>query len=283
MSRRFVAGETLKEALNVISNLSQKGMKATLDLLGENVEDEESAIRAAEQYKLALDSIQKLDLPSGISVKLTHIGLDLSHEIAFNNLKSIIEKAKEVGRFVRIDMESSQYTDITIEFYDRLRKEFPKTVGIVLQAYLYRTEEDIKRLLKDGPIDVRLCKGAYKEPPEIAFPKKRDVDKNYIHLLEILLDPELLRSGSRTAIATHDPNIIEWAERYTKKRGLKAGWYEYQMLYGIRRDLQDYLTKIGEKVRIYVPYGIEWYPYFMRRLAERPANLFFIIKNLIRP
>jgi len=283
ISRRFVAGETIEDALRVIEALQTKGMRATLDLLGENVDDEEAAKRASKEYADALSVLKEKNLPSGISVKLTHIGLDLSRELALENLRNITKKAQETGRFVRIDMESSDYTDVTIEFYHTMRKEFPQNIGIVFQAYLYRTEDDIKKLLKEGPVNVRLCKGAYKEPPDRAFPKKKDVDKNFVNLLKILLDPGVLKDGSRTAIATHDEKIISWSEGYIKEKNLEKNWYEYQMLYGIRRDLQEYLAQKGEKVRIYVPYGIEWYPYFMRRLAERPANVLFILKNLLKP
>lgn len=283
ISRRFVAGETLDDAIGAIEELQKKRIRSTLDLLGENVEDIEAAKSATKEYIDAIKTLKEKDLPSGISVKLTHIGLDLSRELALENLRRITEWAHETHRFVRIDMESSDYTDATIEFYDTVRKEFPKHIGLVLQAYLYRTEDDIKKLLRDGPIDIRLCKGAYKEPSDIAFPKKKDVDKNYIHLLKILLDPEILKNGSRTAIATHDERIISWSEDFIRKNNLEKNWYEYQMLYGIRRDLQEHLAKKGERVRIYVPYGIEWYPYFMRRLAERPANVLFILRNIFKP
>jgi proline dehydrogenase len=282
LARRFVAGEELEDAIKVIEGLKEAGMRATLDILGEEVEDPKSAYRATEEYLEALDVLRERTLPSGVSVKLSHIGLSLSENLASENLERIVRKAAEVDRFVRIDMESSQYTEVTIELYDRMRKKYPGHVGIVLQAYLYRTEKDIERLLQDGPIDVRLCKGAYKEPPDIAFPKKRDVDRNYKHLLSILLSPEILDRGSKVALATHDERIIKWARSEISKANLPNGSYEFQMLYGIRRDLQESLVREGERVRIYVPFGKEWYPYFMRRLAERPANLFFLLKNLFR-
>lgn len=283
VSRRFVAGERISDALKVIKQLREKGMCATLDILGENVESQDMAKAATEEYISALNILEKEDLPSGISVKLTHLGLDLSSDLALENLRSIIRKANEKRRFVRIDMESSQYTETTIRFYDLLRREYPKNVGIVFQANLYRTEKDIRRLLKDGPIDVRLCKGAYKEPPQIAYPKKRDVDRNYTNLLLILLQPEVLKSGAKIAIATHDEKILRWTEDLVNQRNLPDGSYEFQMLFGIRRDLQENLVRRGRKVRIYVPYGTEWYPYFMRRLAERPQNLLFVLRNLLKP
>ncbi len=279
LAMRFVAGEKLEDAIRVVAELNKKGIYGTLDHLGENVSSREEAIRAANEYLRILDEIEKSGVKSHASLKLTQMGLDIGFEFCLENVKKIVEKAAKYNNFVRIDMEDSSYTDRTLEIFYKLHEEFGNHVGIVIQAYLYRSENDIKDLIKVGA-NVRLCKGAYKEPPEVAFPRKKDVDSNYIKLMKMLLDAH--EKGVHTAIATHDENIINFAENYVRSNSIPEGKFEFQMLYGIRRDLQFKLAERGHTMRVYIPYGTEWYPYFMRRLAERPANVFFVVKNLLK-
>lgn len=276
---RFVSGETLDDAINAVKKLNQENIIASLDHLGENVENEEEAKKSADVYIEILERINKEKIDSNVSIKLTQMGLDIGEEFCYKNVKKIVETAKKLKNFVRIDMESSDYTDRTINIYDELRKEFPENVGIVLQAYLYRTERDLKELFEKGFLNVRICKGAYKEPKEIAFPKKKDVDENFKKLIRICFEN---LDKVYPAIATHDEKIINWSIDYIKQNNIPADKFEFQMLYGIRYELQKKLVEAGYRMRVYVPYGKEWYPYFMRRLGERPANLFFIIKNIFR-
>lgn len=279
LAMRFVAGETLDDAIRVVRELNQRNIFGTLDHLGENVTSREEAIKAADEYIKILDEIQRNGVKSHASLKLTQMGLDIDFDFCYQNVRRVVERAKSYNNFVRIDMEDSTYTDRTLEIFYRLHEEFGNHVGIVIQAYLYRSERDIRNLIDVGA-NVRLCKGAYKEPPEIAFPRKKDVDKNYIRLMEMLLDAHT--NGVHTAIATHDEKIINRAFDYVKKHHIPHESYEFQMLYGIRRDLQVEIAEKGHTMRVYIPYGTEWYPYFMRRLAERPANVFFIVKNIFR-
>jgi len=281
-ARRFVAGETLSDAVEVVRTLNEQGILATLDHLGENTRTGEEALSAAREYLHILEAIQQKSLRSHASLKLTQMGIDLSEALCFENLKMILEQAKRYGNFVRIDMESSAYTERTLRLYERLCScGYAANVGVVLQAYLRRSRGDAERLIARGA-NVRLCKGAYAEPAEIAFPHKRDVDRNYRELLELLWSPTAVRNGVYTAVATHHEKIIRWAQQFTQAHRIPKDRFEFQMLYGIRRDLQTSLAQQGYRVRVYVSYGQEWYPYFMRRLAERPANLLFLARHFLR-
>ena len=277
---RFVAGETVDDAIRAIRELNAQGIQTTLAPLGENVENEDDARRATDDYLKVLDAIGSSGVKSHVSLKLTALGLDLGDDFCRENVKRILQKAKAIGSFVRIDMEGSDYTDRTLAIYRSLCPEFDD-VGIVIQAYLYRSEADIVALCNTGA-KVRLCKGAYKEPPVLAFPKKADVDASYVRLTKMLLSAEARAKGTRGAIATHDPKMIDAAKQYAAERNVPHDEFEFQMLYGIRRELQRQLAAEGYTMRVYVPYGTEWYPYFMRRLAERPANVWFVLSNLLR-
>jgi proline dehydrogenase len=279
-TRRFVAGETIDDALNVIRELNVQGIAATLDHLGENVETSDDAQRATDDYVNVLDAIGKNGLQSHVSVKLTALGLDLGDELCHANVARIVAKAKEVGTFVRVDMESVDYTDRTLAIYRSLRDEYGN-VGIVIQAYLYRSEADITALCQEGG-KVRLCKGAYQESPLHAFPKKSDTDVSFVRLMKMLLSTQARAHGARGAIATHDVKMIDATCQYAEEHMVPRDEFEFQMLHGIRRDLQQQLAADGYAVRVYVPYGTEWYPYFMRRLAERPANVWFILSNFFK-
>ncbi len=293
VASRFVAGETNEEALAVVKTLNAKGINATLDQLGEHTSMAEEAINSTEQILGILDAIEEANVRAGVSIKLTQIGMGLNATVCRQNLRRILERAKEYGNFVRIDIEDTPYTDITIDAYNEMLKVglTPETVGMAVQSYLYRAEEDTKKMLKDGT-RFRLIKGAYKEPPELAFPKKEDVDANFDLLTKILMDSTLennfakVSKDGRTppipAIGTQDDKRIDFAKQYAKKIGLGKEFFEFQMLYGIRRDLQNQLVEEGYQVRVYVPFGTQWYPYFMRRLAERPANLWFFISNFFK-
>jgi proline dehydrogenase len=289
---RFVAGENLQDAIEASRTLNLKGINATLDHLGEHTSDPEKALQATEDVLEALRVIELAGVRANFSIKLTQIGLALDEDLCKDNLERIIKHARKYNNFVRIDMEDSPWIEKTLSLYKYIKDECAcDNVGIVIQSYLYRSAEDITKILKTNG-RVRLCKGAYQEPEDIAFPHKRDVDANYDQLTELLVEGAL-SSGSPTisedgkippipAIATHDENRIEHAKSYIKKTGLPLSAIEFQMLYGIRRDIQEQLATDGYPVRVYVPYGTEWYPYFTRRLAERPANLWFFISNLFR-
>ena len=291
MASRFVAGETLADGIQTIRQLNSKGINATLDHLGEHTDSPEMAHQAALDIIQALDEIERTGVHSNVSIKLTQIGLGVSSDVCIENLLLILEKAKKHDNFVRIDMEDSPVTQETLDILWDVRRRGYENVGIVIQAYLYRSEEDIRKLMEDC-IKVRLCKGAYKEPAGVAFPKKKDVDANYDRCTALLINgalsiscPPVSSDGKippLPSLATHDPKRIEFAKVYASKVGLPNNAMEFQMLNGIRRDLQEQLVKEGYWVRIYVPYGTEWYPYFMRRLAERPANLWFFIANYFR-
>lgn len=275
MSHRFVAGERLDEAVDAARALNDAGMLVTLDCLGENVASPADAQKARDIYLAIFDRIAKEKLNANVSCKLTQLGLDLSLEFCEGLLLSITERAAAHDSFLRVDMESSFYTDRTVELVKRVRAQTP-CIGTVIQAYLYRSEKDIQELLSYG-CRIRLCKGAYQEPPEVAFPRKQDVDANYVKLMRILLS-----SGFHHAIATHDPHMIAATIRWAADQKISKDDFEFQMLYGVRSNLQRQLVRDGYKVRIYVPYGQEWFPYFMRRLAERPANLGFFVRNFFK-
>ena len=291
VASRFVAGRTLVDAIRVIHELNSKGIVATLDHLGENTSTPDDADKAAEEILRVLDIISCCDVCSNVSVKLTQIGLGLDERLCAQNLERILASARKHENFIRIDMEDTPYTDRTIHLYQRMRKKGYENVGIVIQSYLYRSENDIRQLSKGGA-RIRLVKGAYQEPPDKAYPRKADVDASYDFLAKILIDTALMAGlspeseGGRVppipAIATHDEKRLAFAMHYSQNVGLAKRAIEFQMLYGIRRDLQEQLVKEGYPVRIYVPFGTHWYPYFMRRLAERPANLWFFISNFFR-
>jgi proline dehydrogenase len=274
VARRFVAGETLDDAVEAAREVNRRLQLASLDLLGENVSDEAGARRAAEGYLAVFDRIAQERLDANVSLKLTQLGLDLSEDLCLELLEKIVAHATSQGNFVRIDMEGSAYTQRTVEIAKRVRAKYTG-VGTVMQAYLYRTEKDVQDLLAAG-CRLRLCKGAYKEPPEVAFPKKSDVDANYVKLMKMLLP-----SGIYHGIATHDPAMIEATKHFAREQNIKRDQFEFQMLYGIRADLQEKLVRDGFRVRVYIPYGVDWFPYFMRRLAERPANVAFFLRNLL--
>jgi proline dehydrogenase len=278
MSSRFVAGMTLEEVIQSAEALQRMGIASTLDSLGENVSTAEEARRSAEVYHRLIDAIQTRKMNANVSVKLTQMGMDLDPGLAEEIVAGLVEHAVAANTFVRVDMEGSEYTQATIDMVRRLHA-LPgnrRHVGVVIQAYLYRSEEDIRTLTGDG-IRIRLCKGAYKEPASVAFPEKKDVDANFVKLTS-----QLLTSGIYHGIATHDEAMIAAAKAFVRERGIDPKSFEFQMLYGIRRDLQKALVCEGFNMRVYVPFGTEWYPYFMRRLAERPANALFIAKNLLK-
>jgi proline dehydrogenase len=289
---RFIAGETLADAVQTVKTLNAKGVRVTLDHLGEHTSDAEKAEQATKDILGILEAIHEEDLAAGISLKLTQIGLALDRELCSSNLARIVARAKDLNIFVRIDMEDSPWTEVSLELFEELRYlQGFDNLGIVIQSYLFRSEADIRRLTDHGA-PVRLCKGAYSEPPEIAFPKKKDVDQNFDRITAMLIDgaldgfPATTESNGRhpplPAIATHDDQRIVYAKTYARKVELPRSALEFQMLHGIRRDLVSELIADGYPVRVYVPYGKEWYPYFMRRLAERPANLWFFISNLLK-
>jgi proline dehydrogenase len=274
---RFVAGETLDEALKAVKALNAKGITASLDLLGESVSNEREARAAAGEYLTILDRIHQQHLDANVSLKLTAMGMDISEELCVAIMHDILERAQAYDTFVRLDMESSAYTDRTLQlFYDRLYPAYKSNVGIVLQSYLYRTWSDVEQAIQ-ARARVRICKGAYKEPATVAFPDKKEVDANYVKCMQALME-----RGHYPGIATHDPAIIAEAMRRAKERGIDNSRFEFQMLYGVRRDLQEQLVKEGYRMRVYVPFGTQWYPYLMRRLAERPANVAFITGNVMR-
>lgn len=291
MASRFIAGETLEEAITVVQQLNAKGINASLDQLGEHTTTPEEARQATQGILVTLDAIEKAGVCSNISIKLTQIGLALDKSLCAENLATILERAKVYDSFVRIDMEDSALTQATLDLLYEMRRRGYTDTGIVIQAYLYRSEQDIRRLVEQG-IAVRLCKGAYKEPAEVAFPKKKDVDANYDKLAVMLMDGSLKLGAERLrqdchipplpGLATHDEKRITFAKNYAQKVSLPKDAMEFQMLHGIRRDLQEQLAAEGYPVRVYVPFGTQWYPYFMRRLAERPANVWFIVSNFFR-
>ncbi|MDP3963454.1 MAG: proline dehydrogenase family protein [bacterium] len=276
MVRRFVAGDTLDQAVEAVRHLNRRGMAATLDCLGEAVTSAGEAERARDSYLEAIEVIWRQGLGANVSLKLTQLGLDIDERLCERNLRSIVERASASGGFVRVDMEGAAYTDRTLALVRRLRAAYPRSIGPVIQAYLYRSRDDIAQLAAEGA-GIRLCKGAYREPKTVAFPKKRDVDANYVRLTQ-----DLLKSGIYHGIATHDPVMINAVLDFCRQNKISRDAFEFQMLYGIRPDLQQILVSHGWRLRLYVPYGRAWFPYFMRRLAERPANLWFLLKNIFR-
>ncbi len=276
LTRRFVAGDSLAEGVQVCRNLSAQTMLATLDHLGENVSTVKEAAESTSSILAALGCIAVESPSSTVSIKLTQFGLDVSEELCRENVRQLVAKATLIGSRVEMDMESSEYVDRTLFFVTAMRAEFGDHVRAVIQAYLHRSGKDIQNL-NALAVPVRLCKGAYNEPAEVAFPDKKDVDASYVRLMKTLLD-----EGAYPALATHDPAIIAEALAYVKEKKYDASRFEFQMLYGVRRDLQKRIVDAGFRMRLYVPYGTAWYPYFMRRLAERPANALFLLRNLIR-
>ncbi|MGH7654113.1 MAG: proline dehydrogenase family protein [Gemmatimonadaceae bacterium] len=277
MASRFVAGETVELAVAAVQRLNALGITASLDLLGESVTNEAEARAAGAQYVALIDAIAKNKLDANVSVKLTAMGQDISDDLCEQIMVSILDRARQHESFVRLDMEGSAHTTRTIEFFEkRLYPKYPDNVGIVLQSSLRRTWTDVERAIAIG-CRVRLCKGAYLEPATVAFPAKADVDRNYVTCMQALMT-----RGRYPAIATHDPEIISIAKAYVAEKGIDRSRFEFQMLYGVRRDLQEQLARDGYRLRVYVPFGTQWYPYLMRRLAERPANLAFITGNIAK-
>lgn len=277
MASRFVAGETIDSALDAVAALNAKGITASLDLLGESVFNEREARETGRQYLELLDRIEARKLDANVSVKLTALGQDVSDALGVEVVREVLERAKKYNSFVRLDMESSAYTDRTLDTFEKsLYPDFPDNVGIVLQSSLRRTLDDVERANR-LQCRVRICKGAYLEPPEVAFPNKVDVDGNYVAAMH-----RLMSHGRYPGIATHDEVIIQEAKRYAKEKGIANDKYEFQMLYGVRRDLQERLVSEGYRIRVYVPFGTQWYPYLMRRLAERPANIAFMTGNIVK-
>jgi len=277
LTTRFVAGDTIDEVIPIIRQLNAENCTASFDHLNESVG---SAVEAEKELTEYLNILAKIDdqrIRSNVSIKLTQFGLGIDPELAYRNARQVVEEAHNRGNFVRVDMEGSTATQATIDIFKRLRAEFGlNDVGIVLQSYLYRTYADAQELVK-LPARIRICKGAYNEPPEVAFPEKKDVDANYVKVMQLLLG-----SGVYHGIATHDPKMVDATIDFARREGIGKEKFEFQMLYGVRRDLQRQLARDGFNVRIYVPYGKHWYPYFMRRLAERPANVWFVLKNLTK-
>lgn len=291
VASRFIAGTKLSDALRVTRELNAKGINVTLDHLGEHTSRPEEAQQSTDDIIATLDELGNMDLRANVSIKLTQIGLGLDEKLCAQNLERIVSRARLRNTFVRVDMEDTPYTDKTINLYNQMLSKGYKNLGLVVQSYLYRTETDVRKLLESNT-RIRVVKGAYKEPADKAFPKKADVDANFDLLTKILFDASKNNEESRLsgdgrippipAIATHDDKRIAFAKQYAEKIGLPKNGFEVQMLYGIRRDLQEQLVKDGYRVRIYVPFGAQWYPYFMRRLAERPANVWFFVSNFFR-
>ena len=274
---RFVAGESVTTAIEAVRGLNAKGISASLDLLGESTTNEKDAYASQAEYLTLLDLIEREKLNANVSLKLTAMGMDISDALCITVTREILERAKRYGTFVRLDMESSAYTQKTLDLFEKhFYPDFKANVGIVLQSYLFRTEADVKRANELGA-RVRICKGAYKEPPAVAFPAKADVDRNYVTAMHALME-----HGNYPGLATHDEVIIAEARRFAKEKGIASDRYEFQMLYGVRRDLQEGLVRDGYRMRCYVPFGTQWYPYLMRRLAERPANVAFMTGNVVK-
>jgi proline dehydrogenase len=275
LASRFVAGERPDDALRVSRRINGEGIMVTLDRLGENVTSADEAAAARDGYIETVERLVEAGIRGNVSIKLTQFGMDLSEDICRRNVEQLVRTAAALGSFVRVDMESSEYTDRTLSLVEDLHASYG-AVGAVIQSYLFRSKKDVERLCARG-IRIRLCKGAYLEPATVAFPRKSDVDTNFVQLME-----HLLREGTYPAIATHDERMIEATERAARLLGISPEQFEFQMLYGIRRDIQARLVREGYRLRLYVPFGTAWYPYFMRRLAERPANVFFLARNLLK-
>lgn len=274
---RFVAGETLDSAVPAVRELNRRGITASLDLLGESVHNEQEARAAGGEYLKILDRIAREKLDANVSVKLTAMGLDVSEELCVSIMRDVLERARKYDSFVRLDMEASSYTQKTLELFEnRLYPEFRGTVGVVLQSYLYRTHADVEHMNALGA-RVRICKGAYKEPASVAFPDKRDVDANYVKCMQ-----ELTLNGNYPGVATHDEAMIQATKTFALENKIGRDQFEFQMLYGVRRDLQEKIVQEGWRMRCYLPFGTQWYPYLMRRLAERPANVAFMTGNIVK-
>jgi len=277
LTTRFIAGETTDEAVAAIREINARGCSASFDHLNESVSDVAATEAEVREYLHLLELIDEQKIDSNVSIKLTQFGLDIDPELAYKNARRVVEDAVRRSNFVRVDMEGSKVTQATLDIFRRLRAEFGlNDVGIVLQSYLYRTMDDAREMLKI-PARIRLCKGAYDEPASVAYPEKKDVDDNYVRVMQLLLS-----SGTYHGIATHDPKMIDATIDFVQREGIPKDAFEFQMLYGIRRDLQEQLARDGWGMRVYVPYGKHWYPYFMRRLAERPANIWFVMKNFLK-
>jgi proline dehydrogenase len=277
LTTRFVAGEDIEEAIAAIRVINARGASASFDHLNESVEKREETEGEVREYREILKRIDETGIRSNVSIKLTQFGLEIDPELAYNNARAVVQDAASRGNFVRVDMEASNVTQVTIDIFKRLRAEFGlNDVGIVLQSYLRRTLDDAKDLLRI-PARIRICKGAYNEGPDVAFPDKKDVDENYVRVMQLLLS-----SGTYHGIATHDERMIDATIDFAQRKGISKESFEFQMLYGVRRDLQEKLARDGYNMRVYVPYGKHWYPYFMRRLAERPANIWFVMKNMLK-
>ena len=277
LTTRFIAGENIDEAVAAIKDINARGCTATFDHLNESVSSTAETEAEVREYHDVLARIDTSGIESNVSIKLTQFGLEIDPDLAYENARRVVEDAVRRGNFVRVDMEGSNVTQATIDCFKRLRDEFGlNDVGVALQSYLYRTMDDARSLLKI-PARIRICKGAYNEPAEVAYPDKKDVDSNYVRVMQLLLS-----SGVYHGIATHDPKMIDATVAFAKREGISKDAFEFQMLYGIRRDLQEQLARDGYRMRVYVPYGKHWYPYFMRRLAERPANIWFVMKNMFR-
>jgi proline dehydrogenase len=273
---RFVAGETIDECVRVLRGLNERGLYANTTLLGESVHDATQVAQVQAEYERLVDRLVAEGLRANVALKLTHLGLELDEDLAYDNVRRLVEHAQSLGSFIRIDMEQSAFVDSTLRIYRRLREAGLDRVGCVLQSYLYRSERDLEELLPLQP-NLRLVKGAYLEPPAVAYPRKQDVDAAYVRLLEASL-----AGDGYTAIATHDERMIERAIRFADEHGIPRDRFEFQMLYGVRPALQASLAGRGYKVLVATPYGPEWYPYLMRRLGERPANALFLLRNLVR-
>jgi proline dehydrogenase len=276
--RRFMPGEDASQALEAARALQDSRIATILTQLGENVNDAGEADAVTRHYLQVLDQVKAQKLDAVISVKLTQLGLDLNADSCFANVQRLVERAKELGNFVWIDMEGSAYTDATLQLYRRVRAQHAN-VGVCVQSYLYRTEKDVADLLPIAPV-LRLVKGAYREPPALAYPRKKDVDANYFRLAQRLLDPEVRKAGTRAGFATHDPRLIQKIEEHVQQLRLSKETVEFQLLYGIQRPEQVRLAQAGYRVRVLISYGSQWFPWYMRRLAERPANLTFLMRNL---
>lgn len=279
VARRFVAGERLSEAIAAARRVNARGIMATLDYLGENVISRTQAQANVDEYIRVLQAIAAEQVEANISIKLTAMGLAIDEEFCYQNVRRLADQAAALDNFVRIDMEDSSVTEQTLNIYRRLRQDFAN-VGVVIQSYLYRSEDDVRSLMREGIANLRLCKGAYDEPPTVAYQAKQDVDHNYRVLARLMFDGLDDHPGTYPALATHDHMIINWAKAYTYHHHIAADRFEFQMLYGVRSELQDRLAQQGYRMRVYIPYGTHWYPYFMRRLAERPANVVFFLRAL---
>lgn len=275
-AKRFVAGEQISEAITTVKQLNDRGIVATLDHLGEFISTKEEAAESAQYCIRTLNEIAAHQVTSNLSVKLTQLGLDISPELCLDHMRAILDTAQRHNNFVRIDMEDYGHNEATIEMFNTLREEFGSTVGLVIQAYLYKSSEDIEQLNRYKP-NLRLVKGAYKESPQVAYPDKVDVDRNFTHIIE-----QHLANGNYAAIATHDDHIIEHVKQIVRTHNIPRTQFEFQMLYGIRNQAQQQLADEGYTMRVYVPYGNDWYGYFMRRLAERPANVGFVLKSMFK-